>query len=100
MSKSFSNLPQLFSNAYNWLCKSRKNHPPDSDIWNFKRTWHNQAEVIIEAFSCGIYQFDVQAKITLSCGETIALWSSKDALIIKVLTGIIQEKLKPFLVKT
>jgi hypothetical protein len=100
MSKSFSNLPQLFSNAYNWLCKSRKNHPPDSDIWNFKRTWHNQAEVIIEAFSCGIYQFDVQAKITLSCGETIALWSSKDALIIKVLTGIIQEKLKPFLLKT
>ena len=100
MSKSFSNLPQLFSNAYNWLCKSRKNHPPDSDIWNFKRTWHNQAEVIIEAFSCGIYQFDDQAKITLSCGETIALWSSKDALIIKVLTGIIQEKLKPFLLKT
>ena len=100
MSKSFSNLPQLFSNAYKWLCKSRKNHPPDSDIWNFKRTWHSQAEALMESFKHGTYQFDVQAKITLSCGETIALWSSRDALIIKVLTGIIQERLKPFLLKT
>ncbi len=55
---------------------------------------------MMESFRTGKYQFDVQAKITLSCGETIALWSSKDALIIKVLTSIIQEKLKPFLAKT
>ena len=100
MSESFSNLPQLFSNAYQWLCRSRKNHPPDSDIWNLKRTWHSQAKAIMELFRTGAYRFDVQAKITLSCGETIALWSSRDALIIKVLTAIIQEKMKPFLLKT
>ena len=100
MTKSFSSLPQLFTDAYQWLCKSRKNHPPDSDIWNLKRTWHSQAEAIMESFRTGTYQFDVQAKITLYCGETIALWSSQDALIIKVLTGIIQERLKPFLLKT
>lgn len=88
MSKPFSNLPQLFSDAYKWLCKRRKNHPPDSDIWNFKCTWHSQAEAIMESFKFGSYQFDVQAKITLSCGETIALWSSRDALIIKVFSRI------------
>ncbi len=54
----------------------------------------------MESFRSGTYQFDVQTKIILSCSETIALWSSKDALIIKVLTGIIQEKLKPFVLKT
>jgi hypothetical protein len=100
MSKSFSNLPQLFSDAYNWLCKSRKKHPPDSDIWNLKRTWDSQAEATMESFRSGAYKFDVQVKIILSCGETIDLWSSQDALIIKVLTGVIQEKLKPFLLKT
>jgi len=100
MSEFFSNLPQLFSNAYQWLCRSRKNHPPDSDIWNLKRTWYSQAKAIMESFRTGAYRFDVQAKITLSCGETIALWSSRDALIIKVLTAIIQEKMKPFLLKT
>ncbi len=100
MSKAFSNLPQLFPDAYYWLCKSRKKHPPDSDIWNLKRTWDSQAEAIMESFRSGTYKFDVQTKLILSCGETIALWSSQDALIIKVLTGIIQEKLKPFLLKT
>ena len=54
----------------------------------------------MESFRTGAYRFDVQSKLTLSCGETIAMWSSPDALIIKVLTGIIQEKLKPFLLKT
>jgi len=100
MLKSSSNLSQLFTDAYQWLCKSRKNHPPDSDIWNFKRTWNSQSEVILESFRIGTYPFDVQTKTTLSCGETIALWSSQDALIIKILTGIIQERLKPFLLKT
>ena len=100
MSKSFSNLPQLFFNAYQWLCRSRKNHPPDSDIWSLKRTWHSQAEAIMESFKSGIYLFDVQTKIILSCGETIALWSSRDALIIKVLTVMIQEKLKSLLLNT
>lgn len=100
MSEAFSNLPQLLSDAYQWLGKSRKNHPPDSDIWDLKRTWDGQAEAIMESFGSGAYKFDVQAKITLSCGETIALWSSQDALIIKVLTGTLQERLKPFLLKT
>jgi len=100
MPKAFSNLPQLFSDAYQWLGKSRKNHPPDSDIWSFKRTWPRKSEAVMASFRKGTYRFDVQTKLTLSCGETIALWSSQDALIIKVLTGIIQERLKPFLLKT
>ena len=65
MSKSFSNLPQIFPNAYKWLCKSRKNHPPDSDIWNFKRTWHSQAEVIMESFKFGTYHFLMAASSTV-----------------------------------
>jgi RNA-directed DNA polymerase len=100
MPKSFPNLPQRFSDAYQWLCKSREDHPPDSDIWNFKRTWRRHAEAIMESLRTGAYRFDVQSKLLLSCGETIALWSSRDALVLKVLTGIIQERLKPFLLKT
>ena len=54
----------------------------------------------MESFKAGVYRLGVQKKIKLSCGETIALWSSADALIIKALTHIVQEKLKPFLLKT
>ena len=82
MPKSFPNLQQLFSDTYDWLCKSRKNHPPGSDLWDFKRTWSRQADAIMESFKAGVYRLGVQKKIKLSCGETIALWSSADALII------------------
>jgi hypothetical protein len=90
----------LFSDAYQWLCRSRKKHPPSSDIWGFRRTWEDQLEVLMDTFWRGKYRFDTQSKITLAAGETIALWSSRDALILKVLTWIIQEKLRPILLKT
>jgi len=89
-----------FSNAFQWLCKRRKNHPPNSDIWSFKLEWANQADKIINMFATGSYKFSVQKKITLSCGESIAMWSSKDSLIIKALTSILQIKLKPYLSKS
>jgi hypothetical protein len=41
----------------------------------------------------------VQKKIILTNGETIVAWSSQDALALKVLTWIVQEKLKPVLPK-
>jgi toxin HigB-1 len=41
------------------------------------------------------YHFGLQSKVTLASGDTIALWSSQDALVIKVLTWIIQEILEP-----
>ncbi len=96
----YSNLSHIFSDAYQWLCKARTKYPSSSDIWDFRRSWSNKAGTVIKEFAKGCYAFDVQKKITLSCGETIALWSSRDALVIKVITYIIQEKLKPFLSKT
>jgi hypothetical protein len=56
--------------------------------------------MIIKDFSNGTCLFDVQKKITLPCGETIAIWSSENALIIKVLTGVPQKSLNPFLSTT
>jgi RNA-directed DNA polymerase len=93
-------LRRLFSDAYQWLCRSRKNHPPSSDIWNFRLCWNKQADKIMNLFWKGHYRFDVQEKLTLSCGETIAVWCSCDALILKVLTRIIQDNLKTFLSKS
>ncbi len=97
MVQSPANLVTDFTTAYQWLCKCRKSHPPDSDIWSFKKEWAKKAKEIIKIFAAGSYKFNVQKKITLACGETIAMWSSKDSLVIKVLTHILQDKLKPYL---
>ena len=88
-------LHPLFSDAYEWLCLKRSKHPPSSDVWDFRRNWNEIKEFVIEDFTKGTYKLSVQKKLTLSCGDTIAIWSSRDALVIKVLTAIIQEALKP-----
>jgi len=51
----------------------------------------------MEKFRWGTYRLGLQKKVTLRDGETVALWSSADALVIKVLTRIVQAKLKPAL---
>jgi RNA-directed DNA polymerase len=92
-------MKQLFAEAFHWLCQARKKHPPSSDIWEFRSSWKHQANEVIEKFQRGKYQLGIQKNVTLTCGETIALWSSCDALIIKVLTAIVQKQLSPFLSK-
>ena len=98
-SLSQNHLENIISNAYEWLKKSRKNHPASSDIWDFHRSWNEKKLTMKKAFLSGSYSFDVQKKIRLSNGETIALWSSRDSLILKVLTRLIQICLKPVLSK-
>ena len=83
----------IFHEAYLWLCKYRKKHPPGSDIWNFRHSWKVQAEAIMKVFRRGTCRLGLQQKVTLRDGETVALWSSADALVIKVLTRIIQARL-------
>ncbi len=90
----------VFSEAYTWLKKSRKHYPSSSDIWDFRREWEACSEELIRSFLLGSYRLDVQKKITLSTGETIALWSSRDALVLKVLTVFLQKWLNPILSKT
>ncbi|MCK5391786.1 MAG: hypothetical protein KAJ31_05120 [Deltaproteobacteria bacterium] len=92
-------LHPLFSDAYEWLCLRRCKHPPSSDVWDFRRNWKEIKEFVIEDFTKGTYKLSVQKKLTLSCGDTIAIWSYRDALVIKVLTSIIQETLKPVSVR-
>jgi len=85
---SHSRINHLFKEAFRWLCLRRCKHPPSSDVWDFRRNWNEIKEFVIEDFTKGTYKLSVQKKLTLSCGDTIALWSSRDALVIKVLTAI------------
>ena len=98
--RSTYHLRYIFCEAYRWLGKRRKNHPCASDIWDFRRSWNVTADSLINVFQRGTYRFSIQQKISLSGGETIALWSSQDALVIKVLTCFVQELLSSFFRKS
>lgn len=88
---------KIFFDAFDWLKKSRKHYPSSSDIWDFRRCWNEQKDEIKGLLLSGSYRFDPQKSLCLSGGETIALWSARDSLILKVLTAIIQQYLKPVL---
>jgi RNA-directed DNA polymerase len=97
---SNSRLNHLFINAYKWLLLKMSHHHSSSDVWDFRRNWNEIKESVIKDFAKGSYILSVQKKIRLSEGEIIALWAPCDALVIKVLTLIIQETLNPFLLKS
>jgi len=67
-------LETYFSLAFEWLKKTRKHNPPSSHIWDLRRCWHERKESITHLFVAGSYPFNVQKKISLSTGETMALW--------------------------
>ncbi len=90
-------ITQLFSLSFEWLCHRRQTHPPSSDIWDFKKSWRDQNKRLIDSFISGRYRVGLQKKIRLLNGETIAVWSSQDALIIKVLTMLLENKIRPLL---
>ncbi len=90
----------LFAEAFAWLCLRRKKYPDSSDIWDFRRIWPQQASEIMKAFWQGAYQLGLQQKITLANGETIDLWSACDALVLKVITWLIEARVRPSLLPT
>ena len=72
--------------AYQWLCKQRCNYPANSDIWHLRFNWQNEKFKLIKDLLSGCYQFSSLQSIIKKNGQIIHLWSSRDALVLKLLT--------------
>jgi hypothetical protein len=77
---------EQWDTAYSWLCKRRCNYPPNSDIWHLRFNWAREKSRLIRDLEKGRYQFDPLQSITKQDGQTIHLWSSHDALVLKLIT--------------
>ena len=71
--------------AYRWLCERRKFYPDDADIWTFRHSWPEERERLRQELIAGIYRFGLLSRVQLTSGETIDLWSARDALVLKCL---------------
>ena len=71
--------------AYRWLCERRKFYPDDADIWTFRHGWLGERERLRQELIAGIYRFGLLSRVQLASGETIDLWSARDALVLKCL---------------
>ena len=79
-----------FDTAYAWLCKQRMNHPPNADIWHFRRHHSALLSQIKAEIAGNRYLFTPLQVISKQDGSQIAIWSARDALVLKMLTLILQ----------
>ncbi len=83
----------VLDSAYEWLCKRRRDYPPDADIWSFRHRWREEKAIVTTALLEGEYRFGLQTRVTLNDGEDIDLWSARDALVLKALALVLGEHL-------
>jgi len=76
----------ILDQAYAWLCHRRKGYHANTDVWHFRRNWQAEKARLKAELTAGTYRFDVLDRVTLKDGSSIALWSSRDAIVLKALT--------------
>ena len=76
--------------AYRWLCRRRRHFPPDADIWHFRIHAHTLIPTLLDQLRHGTYTFQPVQLIEKTDGQTIAVWSSADALVIKLLADALR----------
>ena len=80
--------------AFSWLCLKRKEHSPNNDVWNLRRHWQTVKPNLQQQLLDGTYQFSPQQEIRFKT-DTIELWASLDALVLKAVTLVLTRHLKP-----
>jgi hypothetical protein len=79
--------------AYLWLCKQRRNFPANADIWHLRFHWHTIRGELLQTLHKQDYTFLPLSVVTKADGETLHLWSSQDALVLKMLAMALPEAL-------
>ena len=79
--------------AWRWLCRSRRNFPPHADIWHLRFHRATALPSLLGQLRSGQFRFSPMQTVTRADGETLALWSAADALVLKMMTGILQDVL-------
>jgi RNA-directed DNA polymerase len=82
--------------AYLWLCKQRRNFPANTDIWHLRFNWHTIRSELLQTLNKQDYTFMPLSVVTKADGETLLLWSSQDALVLKMLAMALPEALALF----
>jgi hypothetical protein len=72
--------------AYAWLCRSRRDHPPNADVWHLRFHWRAERRRLLRSLRAGTYRFEPVRRVETGDGDVLHLWSSRDALVLKALS--------------
>jgi hypothetical protein len=79
--------------AYSCLCKQRANFPANADIWHLRFHWLSARHELLQSLNKQDYTFMPLSVVTKADGETLHLWSSQDALVLKMLAMALPDAL-------
>lgn len=80
--------------AFEWLCKRRKDYSPNNDVWNLRRNWTEIRPQLRQALLTGNYRFSALDRFRTP-GDQIELWSAQDALVLKAMAIVLTRRLTP-----
>ena len=83
----------VLDTAYDWLCRRRHNYPSDADVWDLRFRWPETKAVVQADLLNGTYCFSPLSRVTNRDGETMALRSARDALVLKAITIVLERYL-------
>ncbi len=86
----------MIDTAYEWLCKRRKDYSHNDEVWDIRFRWAEFKTQLQKALLAGEYTISSQIVINTP-GRKTELWSAKDALVLKAMSIVLGEHLKPVL---
>ena len=84
---------QEINHAYHWLCKQRKDYPANADIWHLRFHRADLSLALYRQLNNQTYSLSPLQKLKLKSGETIHLWNATDALVLKLLSNKLLQRL-------
>jgi len=64
-----------------WLCRQRRDYPPDADVRHLRFHWHDERTRLEAELRTGCFRFGPLSVITNADGEVLHPWSARDALV-------------------
>ena len=85
--------PAQLQQAFLAVCQQRRHFPADADIWHFRRHWPARKSGLLAKIQSGDYSFAPQHRLRKQNGQIVHLWAAEDAVVIKLLSAWLQDRL-------
>jgi len=79
--------------SFAWLCRRRKNYSHNSGVWELRRSWPQDKQRLRDDVRNCRYRFS-PVKLYHIQGESKEVWAARDALLLKALSIVLNDRLK------
>lgn len=79
----------MLEEAFAWVCRQRRDWPPNVDIWWLRRDWPAEKRRLQDTLLSGRFTFGLLDRVSKVDGSEADLRSARDAVLLKALTLVL-----------